>query len=152
MGMQFCVNIYQVLRFCCGFRFFHDATYEISTHVTVHGVGPIFCDQIIECFTWQKFSVTKTIVIAVGTMMQIHSMLYADHIRIDFGSQTFFGNTSILDLIQNLVAGHAYVADIAVVMATRFHTGVPPADESSVTATAMHSAPESPLLQNATSP
>jgi len=82
--------IYGDLRFCCGFRLFHDATYEITAHVTVHVVGPISCDQIIEHFTWQELSVTKTTVITVGTVFEIRGLLHSDDVWIHFVSHAAF--------------------------------------------------------------
>jgi hypothetical protein len=146
------MSIYGVLGFHCGFRLFHDATYEISAHVTVHGVGPLSCDQIIECFTWQELSIPKTTMITVGTVFEITCPLSVNDVWIHFAAHAAFFDSAPAYHIQNFIFGHCYVADITVVIAMRFHTGVPPALESSVTATAIHSVPESPLEQNATSP
>ena len=85
-----CMIIYRDLIFCCGFRLFHDATYEITTHVTVHGVGPIFGVEIIEGFIWQKLSVTKTTVITVGTVFEIRGLLHSDNVWIHLAAHAAF--------------------------------------------------------------
>ena len=92
-------------------------------------------------------------IVTIGTAGPFVCLLQSDDVRSVFASQTTtLDHTSASSLFTKFLWGHAYVADIAVVIAMRFQTGVPPALESSITATARHSAPVSPSEQNATSP
>lgn len=94
------------LGFCVRIGFFHDATYEISTHVTVHGVGPITCDKIVVGFTFKKFPVAKTSMIAVGTLFEIHGLLHSDDVWIHFAAHAAFFDSAESHHIQNFITGH----------------------------------------------
>jgi len=131
----------------------HDTTDHVSAHCTIHHIGPIMHRQIHVAIIGSDGSKSVFSVVTIGTAGPFVCLLQSDDVRSVFASQTTtFDHPSASSLFTKFLCGHAYVVDIAVVMAMRFQTGVPPADESSITHTAKHSVPASPLLQNATSP
>ncbi len=131
----------------------HDTTDHVSAHCTIHHIGPITHRQIHVAIMGSDGSESVFGIVTIGTAGPFVCLLQSDDVRIVFASQTTtFNYTSASSLFTKFLCGHAYVADIAVVIAMRFQTGVPPALESSITHTAKHSVPESPLEQNATSP